>query len=130
MDITHQQALKAIKQAAAKSEEINIPVNITVLDTAGHLKGFLRMEDALLGTIDISMSKAKTAALFRMNTEAVGELMDPKLKLYGLDNTNGGIVGMKGGMALTTSGKTIGYIGVSGGTVDQDFEIATAGSEI
>jgi uncharacterized protein GlcG (DUF336 family) len=86
------------------------------------------MDDAFLGSIDIAAGKAKTAMLFRMNSEAVGEFLNPENKTYGMENTSGGLVGFKGGMAVTANGETIAYIGVSGGSPDQDFEIATAGS--
>jgi uncharacterized protein GlcG (DUF336 family) len=130
MEATQSQALKAIEQAAAKAKDIGVNANITIVDKGGHLKAFLRMDDAFLGSIDIAMGKAKTAMLFRMNSEAVGEFLDPVNKTYGLENTSGGLVAFKGGMPLKTGGEIIAYIGVSGGSPDQDFEIATAGSEV
>jgi uncharacterized protein GlcG (DUF336 family) len=130
MKATQIQALNAIDQAAAKAKEIGVNANITIVDKGGHLKAFLRMDDAFLGSIDIAMGKAKTAMLFRMNSEAVGEFLDPANKAYGLENTSGGLVAFKGGMPLISNGEIIAYIGVSGGSPDQDFEIATAGSEV
>lgn len=130
MEATQIQALQAINQAAAKAKQMGVNANITVLDTAGYLKTFLRMDDAFLGSIDIATGKAKTAMLFRMNSEAVGEFLNPENKTYGMVNTSGGLVGFKGGMPVKTKGQIIAYIGVSGGSPDQDFEIATAGSEL
>lgn len=130
MEITQLQALQVINQAAGKASQIGINANITILDTAGHLKTFVRMDGAYLGSIDIAMGKAKTAMLFRMNSEAVGAFLDPANKTYGLVNTNGGLVAFKGGMPIVTDGQIIAYIGVSGGSPDQDFEIATAGSKV
>jgi uncharacterized protein GlcG (DUF336 family) len=130
MKATQIQALKAIEQAVAKAKEIGVSANITIVDKGGHLKAFLRMDDAFLGSIDIAMGKAKTAMLFRMNSEAVGAFLDPANKTYGLENTSGGLVAFKGGMPLTSAGEIIAYIGVSGGSPDQDFEIATAGSNV
>ena len=88
------------------------------------------MDNAYLGSIDVSMGKAKTAMLFRMNSEAVGEFLNPENKTYGLVNTSGGLVGFKGGMPIKSQGNIVGYIGVSGGSPEQDFEIAAAGSNI
>ena len=68
--------------------------------------------------------------LFRMNSEAVGEFLSPDAHTYGMVNTSGGLVGFKGGMPVKSAGEIVAYIGVSGGSPDQDFEIATAGSEI
>lgn len=128
MEATQLQALTAIELAVAKAKQIGISANITILDTAGHLKAFLRMDEAFLGSIDIAMGKAKTAMLFRMNSESVGAFLDPANKTYGLENTSGGLVAFKGGMPVKANDQIIAYIGVSGGSPDQDFEIATAGS--
>lgn len=130
METTQLQALKAIELAAGKARSIAVNANISILDTAGHLKAFLRMDDAFLGSIDIAMGKAKTAMLFRMNSEEVGTFLNPENKTYGMVNTSGGLVGFKGGMAIKSNDQTIGYIGVSGGSPEQDFEIAIAGSII
>jgi uncharacterized protein GlcG (DUF336 family) len=130
MEITQLQAELAIRHASQKAVQIGVSANITILDTAGHLKAFLRMDDAFLGSIDIAIGKARTAMLFRMNSEAVGEFLNPVNKTYGMVNTSGGLVGFKGGMPVTLAGETIAYIGVSGGSPDQDFEIATAGSKV
>ncbi|WP_284653473.1 GlcG/HbpS family heme-binding protein [Flavobacterium terrisoli] len=130
MEITQKQAFKSLDQAISKANEIGVNANITVLDTAGHIKAFVRMDDAYLGSIDIAMGKAKTAMLFRMNSEAVGEFLNPENKTYGMVNTNGGLVGFKGGVPVKSGDEIVAYIGVSGGSPDQDFEIATAGSEV
>ena len=110
METTQKQAFQALNQAAEKAVLMGINANITILDTAGYLKSFLRMDNAFLGSIDIAIGKAKTAMLFRMNSEAVGEFLSIDAHTYGMVNTSGGLVGFKG--------------------PDQDFEIATAGSEI
>ncbi|MFG4003272.1 GlcG/HbpS family heme-binding protein [Flavobacterium aquidurense] len=128
METNQKQAFKSLYQAIDKANEIGVNANITILDPAGHLKAFIRMDDAFLGSIDISMGKAKTAMLFRMNSEAVGEFLNPENKTYGMVNTSGGLVGFKGGVPVKSGNDIVAYIGVSGGSPDQDFEIATAGS--
>jgi uncharacterized protein GlcG (DUF336 family) len=130
MEITLQQAERAIHLAKTKAEEIKVPVNIVVLDTGGHLKSFARMDNAFIGSIDIAMQKAKTAMLFRTNSEAVGDFLKPEAAAYGLENTNGGLVGFPGGRPILSDDQIIGYVGVSGGAVPQDLLIATAGSKI
>ena len=130
METTQIQASRAINQAVEKATQLDVNANISVLDSFGHLKSFLRMDNAYLGSIDVSMGKAKTAMLFRMNSEAVGEFLNPENKTYGLVNTSGGLVGFKGGMPIKSQGNIVGYIGVSGGSPEQDFEIAAAGSNI
>lgn len=130
MEITQTQALQALSLASSKAAQMGVNANITLLDTSGYLKCFVRMDDAFLGSIDIAMGKAKTAMLFRMNSEAVGAFLDPEQKTHGMVNTNGGLVGFKGGMPVHKAGQIVAYIGVSGGSPDEDFEIATAGSQL
>lgn len=130
MEITQTQAFAALEKALGKATEIGVNANIAIVDTAGHLKLFFRMDDAFLGSVDIAMGKAKTAMLFRMNSEKVGEFLAPEMGTYGMLQTNGGLVGFKGGMPITSDAEIIAYIGVSGGSPDQDFEIASAGSKI
>ncbi|MGF7039875.1 GlcG/HbpS family heme-binding protein [Mucilaginibacter lappiensis] len=130
MDITLTQSEQVLSLARSKAHEIGVPVNIVIMDTGGHLKALQRMDDAFIGSMDIAIQKAKTAMLFRMNSEQVGEFLKPEAATYGLENTNGGLVGFPGGMPIKLEGKIIGYIGVSGGAVPQDFSIATAGSVI
>lgn len=130
MTISTQQATEAISLAMAKGAAIGVAANIVVLDTDGYLKSFQRMDDAYLGSIDIAMGKAKTAMLFRMNSEEVGAFLDPANKTYGMVATNGGLVGFKGGMPIRQGNHILAYIGVSGGSPDQDLEIATAGSRL
>ena len=127
MDISQAQSDSVIAAAKAKAAEIAVPMNVAVLDAAANLKAFLRMDGALLGSVDIAMGKAKTAALFGMNTEAVGEFCKPGGTSPGLEQTNGGLVIFAGGIPLHDStGRSIGAVGVSGGSVEQDFSVAKA----
>ena len=130
MTFSTQQSLDAINKAMAKGNELGVPANIAILDTAGHLKAFQRMDDAYLGSIDIAIGKAKTSMLFRMNSEEVGAFLDPVQRTFGMVATSGGLVGFKGGVPIRQGDKILAYIGVSGGSPDQDFEIATAGSKL
>jgi len=106
-----------------------VAASIVVLDFAGHLKAFSRMDGAWLGSIDVAMRKARTSVLFEMETEKVWEVCKPGAQAHGLELTNDGLVTFAGGIPLKTAdGKLLGVIGVSGGQVAQDFEIAHAGS--
>ncbi|EJG03171.1 GlcG/HbpS family heme-binding protein [Flavobacterium sp. F52] len=130
MEISTSQAFDALRKAIAKAEEIKVSANIFILDTAGHQKAFIRMDDAYLGSIDIAHGKAKTAMLFRMPSHEVGEFLKPEAGTYGIVQTSGGLVGFKGGVPVKSGDSIVAYIGVSGGSPDQDFEIATAGSKV
>jgi uncharacterized protein GlcG (DUF336 family) len=88
------------------------------------------MDDAFIGSVDIAIRKAKTAMLFRMPSEQLGEFLKPEVAAYGLEHTNGGLVGFAGRLPIKQNGEIIGYIGVSGGAISQDAVIAIAGSVI
>jgi uncharacterized protein GlcG (DUF336 family) len=126
--LTSQQARSIIAAAEARAESMRVPVNIAVLDAAAHLKAFTRMDHAVLGSIDIAMKKAATAALFQTTSEAVWEYCKPGAPAHALEHTNGGLAPFPGGIPLIASdGQILGAIGVSGGAVPQDLEIAEAG---
>jgi uncharacterized protein GlcG (DUF336 family) len=113
--------------AEAKAAEIGVPMNIAILDSGANLKAFLRMDGALIGSIDIALKKAKTSALFGMNTETVGEFCKPGGGSPGLDTTNGGLIVFAGGIPIRDQdGSLIGAVGVSGGAVAQDYQVAEA----
>ena len=126
MNISTTQALAILDKGLAKAAEIKVLVNIAVLDTTGHLKGFIGMDNAFLATIDIAIGKAKTSMLYNLPSHEVGEFLKPESKMYGITATNGGLLGFKGGVPIRDGDRIIGFIGVSGGTQEQDFEVATA----
>jgi uncharacterized protein GlcG (DUF336 family) len=124
---TIDQARTIIAAGEARAAQIGVPVNIAVLDAAAHLKAFSRMDGALLGSIDIAVGKARTAGLFGMRTEDIGEFCRPGGTSPGLENSNGGLVVFAGGIPIRNAeGELIGAVGVSGGAVAQDLDIAEA----
>ena len=127
MTITQSHCDAVILAATRAAAALGVPMNVAVLDSSAHLKGFLRMDGALLGSIDIALKKARTAALFGMNSEAVGEFCKSGGTSPGLDQTNGGLVVFAGGIPLRSAdGELIGAVGVSGGSVVQDAQVAIA----
>jgi uncharacterized protein GlcG (DUF336 family) len=118
-----------MKAAKSKANEIGVAASVVVLDFAGHLKAFSRMDGAWLGSIDVAMRKARTSVLFEMETQSVWAICKRDAQAHGLEQTNGGLVTFAGGVPLKGSdGGLLRAIGVSGGAVAQDFEIARAGS--
>ena len=80
---------------------------------------------ALLGSVDVSAGKAYTANAFQMPTHELGQAARPDGPLYGLDaSAPGQIVLFGGGFPYVVNGEVVGGIGVSGGTVEQDMDIA------
>lgn len=128
MNITLEQAEKIIAAAKEKATAINTKMNIAVVDSGANLIAFARMDQAWLGSTDISIKKAKTAIFFGMNTGSIGELSQPGGPLFNIEHSNGGLISFPGGIPIKDeSGKTIGAIGVSGSSVENDHEVAEAG---
>ncbi len=129
MDITLDQALVAVEAARRKAEEQGTLMDIAVVDAGANLKAFVRMDDAFLGSIDISIKKAKTARLFNMTTGQLGELSKPGASLYHIEFSNDGLITFAGGIPIVNEdGAIIGAIGVSGSSVENDHEVAAAGA--
>ena len=115
MSITLIQAEKMISAAKQKSVEIDTKMNIAVVDAGANLVAFARMDGAWLGSLDISIKKAKTARFFDMNTGAIGGLSQPGGPLYNIEHSNGGLITFPGGIPVkNAAGEVIGAIGVSG----------------
>lgn len=109
------------------ADAIGVPMNIAIVDAGGHLLHFSRKDNALLGCIDLAQRKAKTSILFHLPTATLGEISRPDGPIYGIEWSNGGLISFGGGLPITDSeGEVIGAVGVSGGTADQDVEVARA----
>jgi uncharacterized protein GlcG (DUF336 family) len=126
--ITLEQARTTINAAAAKADEIGVPMNIAVVDAGNNLTAFVRQDGAWLGSIDIAQNKAYTARAFDMTSADLGAEAQPGKSLYGIEASNdGNLIVFGGGIPLQDGDEIVGAIGVSGGTVDQDTEVAEAG---
>ncbi len=128
MNITLEQAQAAVQAAHQKALEMGVKMNISVVDAGANLVAFARMDDAWLGSLDISMKKARTARYFDMPTGVIGSLSQPGGSLFGIEHSNDGLVTFPGGVPIKDgSGKVIGAIGVSGSAVEDDHAVAEAG---
>ncbi|HEY8558999.1 MAG TPA: heme-binding protein [Pyrinomonadaceae bacterium] len=126
--ITLEEALRVITAARAKAEDIGVMMNIAVVDEGGNLTAFARMDGAWQGSIDIAQSKALTARNFDMSSEDLGKISQPGEMCYGIHVSNQGkTIIFGGGIPLQRGARIVGAIGVSGGTVPQDIEVAEAG---
>ena len=131
MSVTLEQAEQLSEAAKSKAKEIGVPMNIAIVDEGANLVSFHRMDNAWLGSVDIAIKKAKTARFFDMNTGEIGKLSQPGGALFGIEHSNGGLISFPGGVVLKDgSGKIVGAIGVSGGSVEQDHEVASAGAGV
>jgi len=131
MNITLEQAEKAIAAAKNKAVEIDTKMDICVVDAGANLVAFARMDGAWIGSIDISQKKAKTAAWFTMDTADLVDAVQPGAPLYNIEHSNGGLITFPGGVLIKNStGEIIGAIGVSGSSVENDHTVAVAGAEV
>jgi uncharacterized protein GlcG (DUF336 family) len=123
-------AQRVIAAAQKKAGEIGQPMNIAVADAGGNLVAHVRMDDAWLGSIDISINKAFTARAFDIATKDLAAESQPGKQFYGIHASNSGrIMIFAGGIPLKRDGKVVGAIGVSGGSGDQDQAVAEAGAK-
>ena len=128
-DINLEQARTAVNAALEKSKEIGAKMNVAVVDAGANLKAFARMDGAWLGSIDIAITKARTARFFDMNTGEIGKLSQPGGPLFNIEHSNGGLITFPGGVPIkNAAGDIIGAIGVSGSTVEDDHVAAQAGA--
>jgi uncharacterized protein GlcG (DUF336 family) len=127
MQLTSHQAQSIVEGAESKARELGISIVTAVLDAGAHLKALRRMDGAVLASVDIAIRKASAAALFQANSEAIWEYCKPGAPAQGLQLTNGGLATFGGGMPLKQpDGTVVGALGVSGGSVPQDMEVARA----
>ena len=90
MHVNLEHAEKAIEAARKKAIALKTQMCIAVVDSGANLKAFMRMDDAWVGSIDISIKKAKTACFFGMATGLLGQLSQPGKPLYGIEHSNEG----------------------------------------
>ncbi len=130
-DITADQAQLIVNEANRLSKKEGVVVNIAVVDAGANLKSFLRMDNSYLGSIDVAIKKAKTARYFNAPTGEIGKIAQPGGAIYHIEHSNDGLITFPGGVPIYNSaGYIIGAIGISGGTIEQDHDIATAASKI
>ncbi|WP_230867197.1 GlcG/HbpS family heme-binding protein [Iocasia frigidifontis] len=127
MIISLSMAEKIIEECIVMAKKINIPMVIAVIGFDGQLICLKKMDEALPISIELAPKKAYTAYALKMSTAKLANLAGPEGELYGLENSCSNIVIFGGGIPLISQGKMIGAVGVSGGNVEQDIQVAEAG---
>jgi uncharacterized protein GlcG (DUF336 family) len=120
-------AKKVAAAAIAEARKNNWAMAVAVVDTGGYLVYFERMPDTQLGSVEISIEKAKSAALFRRPTKSFQDTLaggGEDLRILRLT----GAMPVEGGIPIIVDGKLIGAVGASGGSSDQDGRTAQAGA--
>lgn len=118
-----------LQKVEERAEEMQLPVVIAVANEWGCIVAVHFMDGALPASYDIAVNKAYSSATVRLSTEEIGKLAQSGQSLYGIGNTNNNrIITFGGGYPLNLNGKVVGGIGVSGGSAEQDSELAAFGA--
>lgn len=124
-ELTAEQVQAALKAGIAKAKELNSPSSIAVIDAGRNLVGFLRMDGALLASIEISQGKAYTARSLNMKTGDVTQYVQPGGPFYGMETSHRQpLVVFGGGVPVTRNGQVVGAVGVAGGMIPDDEAVA------
>ena len=127
--VTLEDARRVIAAAEKEAVSVGQPMNIAVVDAGGNLVSHVRMDNAWIGSIDISINKAYTARAFDLATKDLAKESQPGEQFFGIHVTNRNrITIFAGGIPLKRDGRVVGGIGVSGGTGKQDQAVAEAGA--
>ena len=122
--ITLEGAKAMMAAAEAEANANNWTVAIAIVDEAGDLIAFHKVDGTQAGSIDVAIAKARTAARLKRPTKALEEaIADGRSTLLAVE----GIMPLEGGIPVVVNGETIGAIGASGVTSQQDAQVAQAG---
>ena len=120
-------ARRVIEAAERKAHEIGQPMNIAVVDAGGNLVAHVRMDNAWIGSIDISINKAFTSRAFDITTQDLAGHSQSGGQFFGIHVSNGGrVMIFAGGVPLKRGEQIVGAVGVSGGSGEQDHAVAVA----
>ncbi len=125
IDTEDAKRVAAVAVAEARRNSWNMAV--AIVDCGGYLVYFERMPNTQLGSVDLSIEKARTAALFRRPTKVFQDAVaagGDGLRVLRVS----GAIPLEGGVPIVVEGRIIGAIGISGGTVEQDGQVAKAGT--
>jgi glc operon protein GlcG len=122
-------AKRAAAAAIAEARKNGWAMAVAIVDTAGDLVYFEKMDDTQTGSVTVAQAKARSAVRFKRPTKAFQEALTATpdgLRILGID----GAVPVEGGAPLVAGGQIVGAIGVSGGTSAQDGQCAKAAVDL
>jgi glc operon protein GlcG len=128
MAIGTESAKKAAAASIAEARKNNWAMAIAIVDTGEYLVYFEKMQDTQTASVDLAIEKARTSALFRRPTKVFQDAVaagGDGLRVLRLTGT----IPNAGGIPIIVDGKLIGAVGVSGGAVEQDAQVAKAGAD-
>lgn len=125
--ISLETAHQIIERGQAKARELDLLAVFAILDAGANLVAFVRMDGAWLASNDLALAKSRTSVMFEAPSEALNVPLRLGEPVPHFDHTNGGLLLMGGGVPIIDeTGRLQGALGVSGGTPEQDAEIARA----
>jgi glc operon protein GlcG len=128
LSIGLESAKKAAAAAVAEARKNNWNMAVAIVDPGGYLVYFEKMDSTQTGSVDVSIDKARSAALFRRPTKVFQDGVAAGGEGLRLLNLRGAVP-LDGGTPILVDGKIIGGIGVSGGTGEQDGQVAKVGAD-
>lgn len=117
---------RMIEAGICRAKQVGVPMVLAVVDAAGNWMETRRMDDALIVSIALAPNKAYTAAIVRMPTHTLAQLAQPSAPLYGIEANIPNLTLVGGGIPLCRADAIVGAVGVSGGSVEQDIDVAQA----
>lgn len=121
-------AKKVAALAVAEAAKNNWKMAIAVVDVAGDLVYFEKMDGTQVASVNIAQDKARSSVRFKRPTKAMQDVLaagGAGVRFLALQ----GAIPVEGGLPLIMDGKIVGAIGASGGTSDQDGLSAKAGAD-
>jgi len=121
-------ARKIAASAAAEAGKNNLKMAIAIVDTAGDLVYFEKMDGTQVASVNIAQDKARSSVRFKRPTKAMQDVLaggGAGIRFLALQ----GAVPVEGGLPLIMNGQIVGAVGASGGTSDQDGQVAKAGAD-
>jgi uncharacterized protein GlcG (DUF336 family) len=128
LSITLENAKKAAMPALAEAAKNNWAMAVAIVDPAGNLVYYEKMDNTQLGSANVAIDKARSAVLFKRPTKALQDALaagGEGLRVLRLQ----GATPVEGGIPLVSDGKIVGAIGVSGATSAQDGQCAKAAAD-
>jgi len=126
--ITLEQAKKVAALSVAEAAKNNWRMAIAIVDVAGDLVYFEKMDGTQLASVNIAQDKARSSVRFKRPTKAMQDVLaagGAGVRFLALQ----GAIPVEGGLPLIMDGKIVGAVGASGGTSDQDGLTAKAGAD-
>ncbi|PYT94310.1 MAG: hypothetical protein DMG36_05485 [Acidobacteria bacterium] len=126
--ISLENAKKAAAPALAEAEKNHWNMAVAIVDASGNLVYYEKMDNTQLGSANVAIDKARSAALFKRPTKALQDALAAGGDGWRILRVQGAVP-VEGGIPLVMDGRIVGAIGVSGATSAQDAQCAKAGAD-